>query len=72
MSQGNSAHGAHYWPMYMKYLPDASLVPDKSLGHLCSSAKHHLSSSCARGFAKPSQYEDYWQAIMPHLHNISF
>ena len=72
MSQGNSARVAHYWPMYMKALPDASLAPDKFAADLCVSLKHHVSSSCARGFANPSQYEDYWQAIMPHLHQISF
>ena len=72
MNQGNSAHAAHYWPMYMKSLPDASLAPDKFAADLCGSLEHHVSSSCARGLANPSQYEDYWQAIMPHLHKISF
>ena len=72
LSQGNSPHAAHYWPMYMKSLPYASLAPDKFAANLCGSLKHHVSSSCARGFANSSQYEDYWQAIMPHLHKISF
>ena len=72
MSQGNCAHGAHYWPMYMKSLPDASLAPDKFAADLSGSLKHHVSSSCARGFANPSQYEDYWQTVMPHLHKCSF
>ena len=72
MNQCNSAHAAHYWPMYTKSLPDASLAPDKFAADLCASLKHHVSSSCAGGFANPSQYEDYWQAIMPHLHKISF
>ena len=58
--------------MYMKFLPDASLAPGKFPADLCGLLKHYVSSSCARGFANPSQYEDYWQAIMPHLHKISF
>ena len=62
---GNVAHQEDFWPV---------LVQEGSrqlASNLCSGVKCHL-APCARGLANRTQYEGFWERVLPELHALSF
>ena len=62
---GNVAHQEDFWPV---------LVQEGSrqlASNLCSGVKCHL-GPCARGLANRTQYEGFWERVLPELHALSF
>ena len=62
---GNAAHHGGFWPVLVK---EGSR---RLASNLCSGVKCHL-GPCARGLANRTQYEGFWERVLPELHALSF
>ena len=62
---GNVAHQGDFWPILVK---EGSR---RLASNLCSGVKCHL-GPCARGLANSTQYEGFWERVLPELHTLSF
>ena len=62
---GNVAHRGQFWPALVK--KDTRQMAS----NLCSGIKAHLGAH-ARGLANHTQYEGFWDRVLPELHALSF
>ena len=62
---GNVAHRGQFWPALVK--KDTRQMAS----NLCNGIKAHLGAH-ARGLANHTQYEGFWDRVLPELHALSF
>ena len=62
---GNVAHRGQFWPALVK--KDTRQM----VSNLCNGIKAHLGAH-ARGLANHTQYECFWDRVLPELHALSF